>query len=78
MTENDQEAVDAIIRFKGGKYSEKEIIVLRIEIQIEVFEKLIDIVGSEVAWNVYYTIPIENFDKANREIKRGFIRFSRF
>jgi len=78
MAERDDEAIDAVAYQKMGKYTEKDFNVLVIQIQVDVFDKICIPTGSEVAWGIYFVIPVEKYDAANKAIKRGLIKFSEF
>jgi len=78
MAKQDDEAIDAVSYQKAGKYNEEDLNVLVVQIQVDIFEKICVSTGSEVAWDIYFNIPVEKYDAANKAIKQGLIKFSKF
>ena len=70
MAETVSQARNAVEIYRGlDRMFQK---VMRVKINTEVADKIIGVLYSI---DVYYNIKVNNFPRANKEIKRGFIRF---
>jgi len=78
LAKRDDEAIEAVSHQKAGKYNEEDLNVLVVQIQVDVFDKICISTGSEVAWGIYFHIPVEKYPAANKAIKRGLLKFSPF